>query len=713
VAIDRDDTLKKAERLLRQGRLEAAIAEYQRVVDEFPRDWNTANTLGDCFYRAHQVDRAVEQYCRIADHFAHDGFYPKAAALYKKALKIKPDDEHALQQSAELAIKQDLLVEAKQHLAALAERRRVLGDAHGAADALLRLGSLDPDDLEARLAAARAVATAGGGERVIAEFRAVAETLNERGESDRALAVLEEAATAAPGDASLKAALVAQYAAAGQIERAREFATSPAEFVSLADALDGRGDREGALEMIERAQSIAPRERAFAERLVRGYAALGASDRARTWLDALGEIGEPDLLRIAADLRAQAGEHDASRGLFARLLAREPHLARTIAARGAELAANGPDTALVYVESAADTLLLHGDFAGAAEAYQGFLHHQPGHVAGSLRLVEICVDGELETLVAAQAALVDAYISAGRGAEALAVAEDLVSTHPGDTVHLARLRRALELSGEPDVERALAQRAATTGTPIDLSDEQPIAPALAAPPTDVSDPAGKTATDASGARPKASPPAARTGDPFKLGPIAIDLGDILDDDLEGSTGGAARDLSEVDLSDALDGLKGPSPAAPTPTTPPATLEGVFAEFREEIDRHSQSDAAEQHYKVGLTYEEMGMVPEAMKELEIAVRAPRLRFEAASHLGRLSLKCGRSREAIEWFERAAEAPAPTIEAGRTLLYELGDTLESSGEIARALAVFLELQADAADFRDVARRVERLARVQAGG
>ena len=37
LAIDREDTLKKAEKLLRQGRLEAAIAEYVRVVEEQPR----------------------------------------------------------------------------------------------------------------------------------------------------------------------------------------------------------------------------------------------------------------------------------------------------------------------------------------------------------------------------------------------------------------------------------------------------------------------------------------------------------------------------------------------------------------------------------------------------------------------------------------------------------------------------------------------------
>src|SRR5919108_327076 len=59
-AADREETLKKAEKLLRQGRLDAAIVEYQRVADDYPRDWNTANALGDCYYRAHEIDKAVE-----------------------------------------------------------------------------------------------------------------------------------------------------------------------------------------------------------------------------------------------------------------------------------------------------------------------------------------------------------------------------------------------------------------------------------------------------------------------------------------------------------------------------------------------------------------------------------------------------------------------------------------------------------------------------
>ena len=83
------------------------------------------------------------------------------------------------------------------------------------------------------------------------------------------------------------------------------------------------------------------------------------------------------------------------------------------------------------------------------------------------------------------------------------------------------------------------------------------------------------------------------------------------------------------------------------------------------------------------------------------------------LARLSVAGGRVDEAIEWFERAAEAPAPSLDACRRLLYDLGDTLDGAGEQARALAVFLELQAESGTYRDVARRVERLTRLRTGG
>ncbi len=143
------------------------------------------------------------------------------------------------------------------------------------------------------------------------------------------------------------------------------------------------------------------------------------------------------------------------------------------------------------------------------------------------------------------------------------------------------------------------------------------------------------------------------------------------------------------------------------------LDAVFRDFRDEVSRDSDASESEQQFKLGLTYRDMGMIDDAIRELGWAARSPRRRFEAASLVARLLRDRGNVAAAVEWFERAAEAPAPTPDAGRELLFELGQTLEAADENARALAVYLELRSDAGEFRDVSSRIQRLTRAQAEG
>src|SRR5215218_3503742 len=155
LASDRAESVKKAEKLLRQGKLDLAIAEYVRMVDEQPRDWNTRNTLGDLYVRASKPDQAVAQYQQIADHLFTEGFFPKAAALYKKILKIKPDEESVQLHLGEISARQGLLADAKAYFLAVATKRKARGDRAGGDEIVVRLGSLDPGDFDARVLAAK------------------------------------------------------------------------------------------------------------------------------------------------------------------------------------------------------------------------------------------------------------------------------------------------------------------------------------------------------------------------------------------------------------------------------------------------------------------------------------------------------------------------------------------------------------------------------
>ncbi len=72
-----------------------------------------------------------------------------------------------------------------------------------------------------------------------------------------------------------------------------------------------------------------------------------------------------------------------------------------------------------------------------------------------------------------------------------------------------------------------------------------------------------------------------------------------------------------------------------------------------------------------------MLDEAIVSLQTAVRSPRQRFEAAAALGRVYDRRGEPTLAIEWLERAAEAPAPSPEEGRAPLDDLGVLLDGAG------------------------------------
>ena len=109
-----------------------------------------------------------------------EGFYPKASAIYKKLLKLTPDDESAQLNLAELSQKQGLLADAKAQLDAVEARRRSRGDRAGAAEILVRRAALDPADFDARAAGARMLAEMGRTEEAAAWFRSIHDDLLEK-----------------------------------------------------------------------------------------------------------------------------------------------------------------------------------------------------------------------------------------------------------------------------------------------------------------------------------------------------------------------------------------------------------------------------------------------------------------------------------------------------------------------------------------------------
>src|SRR5512141_146093 len=90
MALQRDKVMASAEKLVQKGKIEPAIKEYERLLDDNPNDVNTLNRIGDLWVRINRTDEAVKTYGRIADHYSRDGFFLKAIAIYKKINKLDP-----------------------------------------------------------------------------------------------------------------------------------------------------------------------------------------------------------------------------------------------------------------------------------------------------------------------------------------------------------------------------------------------------------------------------------------------------------------------------------------------------------------------------------------------------------------------------------------------------------------------------------------------
>jgi tetratricopeptide (TPR) repeat protein len=640
VAFDRTATLQNAEKLLRQGKLESAIAEYVRVVDQQPRDWGTANLLGDLYVRAGQTDKAIEQFARIADSLSEEGVLPRASALYKKILKLRPEHEHALLQAAEIAASQGLLADARFYLMSIIERLRSRGDSRRAAQMRIRLGTIDVADFEARTAAAHARVELGDIVGAVRDLRDLAAELVEKGRSDDGLELLRQAATLAPEDADIRAQLARAFVARGDL-------TSAAEYMTI----DTAGD-------------------------------------------------DPQFLLTAAEIQLRFGHLDDAIAIARRLLECHPDRRQELATLGWSLAEPSPDVAFAVTELVVDLNVAEQDWTAAAAVLQEFAARSPHHVPALMRLVEICLDGGLEAMMyATQARLADAYIAAGRGAEARVIAEDLLAREPWEWANCDRFRRALELTGEPDPDAIIAER---LSGPMPFASE--FADAVVASNSEVEP--GSILDSPPPPAPAAPAPVAGAGDP-QLIDDELDLEKMLRE-LEAPMPPSHAHGIEIDLTGVLDEI-----VHEDPPLPDGDIEETFAHLREETARQSATNAAEEQFARVDALRRDGDIDGAIAALQSASRAPALRFASASMLGRLYRERGMTPEAIEWYERAAQAPAPTPEEGHALLFDLADALESDGEVARALAVCLELQADAGTYRDVDDRVHRLTIVQARG
>ena len=196
---NKQKVLSAAEKYVQQGKMQNAIAEYEKVIKTDPKDLTVTNTIGDLYSRLGDADKATDCFKTVGDAYATQGFTVKAIAMYKKISKLKPSLESVLK-LAELYTQQGLFNDARAQYLQVAEEFLKSGELDNAVRIFQKILEMDPENTTMRVKLAEVYVRLGKKNDAWQIFSAAAETLRSKGSLSAAEEVLQRMLTLDPGN---------------------------------------------------------------------------------------------------------------------------------------------------------------------------------------------------------------------------------------------------------------------------------------------------------------------------------------------------------------------------------------------------------------------------------------------------------------------------------------------------------------------------------
>jgi tetratricopeptide (TPR) repeat protein len=163
----------------------------------------------------------------------------------------------------------------------------------------------------------------------------------------------------------------------------------------------------------------------------------------------------------------------------------------------------------------------------------------------------------------------------------------------------------------------------------------------------------------------------------------------------------------------------PLPAANSPTgkaeqAASVDLADMFGEIRHELEEEvsTSEEDPETHYNLGVAFREMGLLDEAIGELQKVCQAVEHGhpfsqvMQTYTWLAQCFLDKGVPEAAIRWYEKALKLPNLDEETRMALHYELASSYDTAGDKPSALRYFMEVYGSNIDYRDVGERIKAL-------
>ncbi|OGW62956.1 MAG: hypothetical protein A2V83_02090 [Nitrospirae bacterium RBG_16_64_22] len=418
MALTKSDVIREAQKLVARGQIPQAIAEYQKLLRDFPGDGNIHNTIGDLHLKRGAKAEAVEAYEQAAMVWRNEGFDLKALAIYKKILNINP-----------------ARVETYLSLAELNEARGLVKDANEA-------------------------------------YLKVAEHLTKSGQIGRALEIYKRMADLNPDNVKLRVRLVEMYLREGRRSDAVR------EAVELARRYEASGKIDEALQELARIRSAIPDDQAVSLEITRLLAVSGRTSEAR---EALGELLRADsrnirALALAADLAFGSGQMSEARR-FAEAALEQDASQINLREMLIEVHLRAGDTAgaLASLNLCMDHYRGAGDDAKIDEVLDRLVQEDPSSIDIRHLLIEqLLRKGDEDRAVGEYQELAELYVKQGNREKAANIYQKILEHRPEDGGIQRRLRELQPAPPQPGAAAPAAAELQQERRPVSF---EPAAPA--------------------------------------------------------------------------------------------------------------------------------------------------------------------------------------------------------------------------------------------
>ncbi len=727
--------LQLAETNLRANRHHEAVALLNKLLEVEPDNLRVHTRLADLYHSIGQDKEAAAAFLSAAQRLFDRADHAEALKLVDRALKLDPNHTGALTLKARTLAATGKPAEAAALLesvpdldsdpeasALLVEQYLHGGQPERAAALARKLFERDPKSYELAYKVGAALVEAGTPDRGLELLGPIRAVMTEAGDYERLAQAVAGAVERLPGHLEPLEWLVDLYS------RANDSFRLPDALGQLAEAAAAAGELERAKQAYEQLLDRNPEDEAARRNL--------NQVRVRMGLEPLEEA--------PAQLSGGAGR-----------AAAEPLVEANLVPVVAEPALD--EETQRYIGQAltdVDLFSSYGLTQKAVDLLETVLQRAPRHAATLERLLDLYLGAGNDRRTAELAAqLEQIYLERSDAANAdrfaelrrrfqraagLAVEELAAAAQPAEFA-VPTVEAAPVPAGEE--QQAPAAKEAPAGEAVvhevDLSEEwaalahqaeEPAAaPPVAAAPTEaahepaepVAEPAVEyeleleavTASEPGQAETVERPPA-MSSDKF-LAELATEMDDVVPSagTLEQPAPTPAAAAPETASSVAAGPPASPQPPAAAESAGP--LREVFDEFRAQMgEMGTGEEDLETHYNLGIAYREMGLLDEAIGELQKVASAndkgPAFRYamQCCTLLGLAFMEKGQPDIAGMWYERALATPGLDQESILALRYDLGVAQELAGDKEAALQSFSQVYAMNIDYRDVAERIASL-------